>query len=62
VTAPGHTFNRRGGSEPTSGTQAYADEWGQAARTEVDTVKKAIAVAAHAECLRLVRRERSGRA
>lgn len=35
-----------------------AAEWGRAARTEMDHVKQAIAVAGHAECLRQMRAER----
>ena len=41
-------------------TLALADEWGRAARTETDHLKRAIAVAGHAACLAKIRRERSG--
>jgi len=55
------TYGRRGGLPPSPETAALADEWGRAAHTETDPVRRAIAVAAHAGYLRKMRRERAGR-
>lgn len=54
------TYNQRGDHPTRPELEEYADEWGRAARSEVDTVKRAIATAAHAECLRRLRRARLG--
>lgn len=53
-------FNRRKPGRARPETLALADEWGRAARTEEDGVKRAIAVAAHAIILARARRERIG--
>lgn len=53
------SFNRRGEHTVSADTMTLADEWGRAAREETDPVRRAIAVAGHAECLRELRRQRS---
>jgi len=58
--ADDNRFNRRKPGKARPETLALADEWGRAARTEIDTVKRGIAVAAHAIILARARRERIG--
>lgn len=55
-------YNRAGNHPVDPWLLGYADEWFRAASREVDHVKKAVAVAAHAECLRRIRAQRTGRA
>lgn len=59
MTDTAYTFNRRGGAPVTGEAVELADAWGAAAREETDPTRRAIALAAHAEALRVLRKQRN---